>query len=174
VSPTDTEVAAPPPYGVPPLMVREATTTLPSTIAESRASATNTLPPSISANWGKIAKARMTHHMYANLLRVAAANLVLGSRKSALNATSLADFFDFWARIRVASAEPEFALAPDGTLSAEWFKSQRQRLDVQFVGRKVIFGLIANNNILEGADNLQTVAALLKSHPSKPLQWKVE
>jgi hypothetical protein len=141
---------------------------LSSSLFETRSATTDTLPSSIAANWGSIAKARMTQHMYDRLLRIAAL------RSSALTAKSFADFFDFWVRVRAASAEPEFALAPDGTLSAEWFKSQRQRLDVQFAGRKVIFGLFAHNDILEGAQSLQTVAELLKSHPSKPLQWKVD
>jgi hypothetical protein len=151
-----------------PIAKSAATGALRSSLFENQPATTNTLPPSIAANWGSVARARMTRHMYARLLRVAA------SRSSALTAKSLADFFDFWVRVRAASAEPEFALAPDGTLSAEWFKSQRQRLDVQFAGRKVIFGLFAHNDILEGAQSLQTVAELLKNHPSKPLQWKVD
>ena len=33
--------------------------------------------------------------------------------------------------------------------------------------------LIANSNILEGAESAETVAAYLKAHPSKPLQWAI-
>jgi hypothetical protein len=137
---------------------------------ESPSSGTGSVPPAIRGNWGLIAKARLTERMYSSLMRVATAN----SPYSALTPKSLRDFFTFWAIIRNVAAAPEFGLSPDGTLTAEWYRSQRQRLDVRFLDRKLIFGLIVNNNILEGAEVASTVAALLKNHPSKPLLWTAE
>jgi hypothetical protein len=62
-------------------------------------------------------------------------------------------------------------LAPDGTIHAEWFESSRKRLDAKFSERDVVFGLFAQNNIVEGVDSVATVAQILKLHRSKPLSW---
>jgi hypothetical protein len=132
---------------------------------------TGALPSAIASNVGKFARAGVTERMYDNLIRIAFA---ARGRSGELTATSVRDFVEFWSYISDVSVEPEFALSPRGALSAEWFRSQRHRLDLQFIGPKVIFGLIAPNSILEGAESPATVAAILKNHPSRPLSWEKE
>jgi hypothetical protein len=129
------------------------------------------LPGAVRANWGKIAKAKLTQRMYAKIVRVAAASAALRPPARALTPASLGVFLDFWMRVRFVAAEPELALAADGIVSAEWYKSPRQKLDLRFAASTVIYGLFANSSISEGADSSETVANLLKAHPSKPLQW---
>jgi hypothetical protein len=88
-----------------------------------------------------------------------------------LRPASLRNFLEFWSAIRGGAVEPELALAPDGSLHAEWFKSPRQRLDVRFLDRNLVFGLFTNNNVLEGTEHHNTVALILKAHQAKPLSW---
>jgi hypothetical protein len=134
---------------------------------------TSAAPKSIVDTWGAITRAGMTAEMYAKLVRLA--SLPPGWRgpgARALRASSLAQFLHFWSLVRPNATEPELALAPDGSVHAEWFKSPRQRLDVRFAENNVRFGMFVNHNILEGADKLVTVANILKSHHAKPLTWR--
>jgi len=136
------------------------------------ASSSNSLPMSILANWSKIARANMSVGMYADLVRIAGAqDGWRGSGSLSLRSESLNDFLEFWSTVRDDAVEPEVALAPDGSLHAEWFKSMRRRLDVRFAKQRAFFGLFTNDGILEGVDHLNAVAQILKSHHSKPLTW---
>ena len=135
-------------------------------------SSTNSLPETILRSWSKIALADMSVGMSEGLVRIATnSNGWRGPGSLSLRAESLESFLEFWSTIRDDALEPELALAPDGTLHAEWFRSQRQRLDVRFAEHNVVFGLFANNSILEGVERLQIVASFLKLHPEKPLKW---
>ncbi len=136
---------------------------------------TNTLPETISATWLKIAKAEMSIAMYDDLVRIAMLpDKWRGTGTRALDSQSLGDFLKFWLIVRDVAVEPELALAPDGSLHAEWYNSQRKRLDIRFGKRKSFFGLFSNNTILEGADDMSTVAQILKYHSSEPLKWHPE
>ena len=95
-----------------------------------------------------------------------------GPGAQSMKVSSLNRFLHFWSLIRDDAVEPELALAPDGSIHAEWFKSLRQRLDIRFTDPNVRFGMFTNNNILEGADKLSTVAQILKDHHAKPLTWQ--
>lgn len=133
---------------------------------------TASLPSAISASWSRIAQANMTVWMYAKLVRLAAQPPGWrGPGSLALRPLSLKNFLEFWGMVRDSAEEPELALAPDGTLHAEWYKSARQRLDVRFAHPKILFGLFTGNSVLEGADNLKTVAQILKLHHAEPLSW---
>lgn len=111
--------------------------------------------------------------MYGNLVRLASApDGWAGPTSKALHPPAILRFLSFWTLIRDEAAEPALTLAPDGSLVAEWFKSERQRLDVRYLPRGVVFGLITPKNILEGAESAETLAAILKVHPQKPLQWR--
>lgn len=135
-------------------------------------SSANSVPRSMLAFWTRVAQANMSVRMHSDLLRVAGQpSGWKGARSVALRESSLKTFLDFWTAIRDSAVEPELSLAPDGTLLAEWFNSPRQRLDARFVDHKVLFGLFANNRILEGAESSGVVAQILKSHPLKPLTW---
>ena len=132
----------------------------------------NSVPQSALALWTRIGRANMSVRMFGDLMRIAAQpNGWRGPASVALRAASLKGFLDFWADIRGQAKEPELSLVPDGSLLAEWYKSEKQRLDVRFVKHTVLFGLLADDRILEGAEQLQTVAQILKSHQLKPLNW---
>ena len=135
-------------------------------------SGTDSLPESIWTSWGRIAQANMSVRMLGDLVRIAAAgDGWRGAGSRALRAGSLANFLEFWSLIRADAKEPELALAPDGSLHAEWFESQRRRLDVRFADKHVFFGLFSNNTIVEGVDDLKTVAQILRLHRAAPLKW---
>ena len=132
----------------------------------------NSLPDSILSSWSRIANANMSVRMYNDLVRVATRPAGWrGPGSLALRPASLRNFLDFWSIVRSSAKEPELALAPDGTLHAEWFKSDRRRLDARFLDQKVVFGLFSGNGVLEGAEPRDTVAAILATHRSAPLRW---
>jgi hypothetical protein len=132
------------------------------------------MPASLLALWTRIARANMSVSMFEKILRIASQPVGWQGRGSReLQSASLKGFLDFWDVVRSDAAEPDLSLVPDGSLLAEWFQSERQRLDVRFVNNLVLFGLFANNRILEGAEQLPTVVQILKSHQSKPLAWGV-
>jgi hypothetical protein len=131
------------------------------------------LPSSIAAVWGEITQADVSTALFDRLVRLATAkDGWRGAGTLSLRASSVSDFLKFWNLIKTYAVEPDIALAPDGSLHAEWFKSAKEHLDARFVGGKIVFGLIANKTVLEGADNFAVVAALLLQHPIKPLQWQ--
>jgi hypothetical protein len=134
---------------------------------------TGTLSNAIMANWGKIIKAQLSERMYAKIenLAVGPGSMIGSNVGRPLDAKSLGDFLDFWTHVRSIAVEPEITSAPDGTLHAEWYKSDRQRLDARFTVNSVMFGLIAGTKLIEGAETPETVASLLRNHPAMPLQW---
>jgi len=151
---------------VPPNMRTTSAAPLRASVAHTSAAS---LPTAIADNWGKIGSLNLDPEMLARIMRLAAA---AGATRS-LTSRSLNDFLDFWKLVRFSATAPELTVAPDGTLYAEWFKSRRQRLDLRFTPRAVIFGLIDGNTINEGAQPAEIVAATLKAHPSKPLRWSI-
>lgn len=135
-------------------------------------SSTGALPDTISESWGDIVNAGMSVGMYGDLVRMATApSGWRGPGSLALRPISLKNFIAFWLAIRDVAKEPELTLAPDGSLHAEWFKSTRQRLDVRFADKNVIFGVLNQGNIVEGAEQPNTVAEFLRLHHAKPLSW---
>jgi hypothetical protein len=130
---------------------------------------TSAIPTAVANNWGKISSAGLSPSMYGRILRLASAGDQTATR---LSAASLGNFLGFWKLIRSASAEPELALASDGSLCAEWYKSRQQRLDIRFTPDQAVFGLLSRNAVLEGAQRPNSALAnTLRHHPSKPLQW---
>jgi hypothetical protein len=143
----------------------------PSTSTQQPASV-NSLPESLLTSWSRIAQANMSVRMYRDLVRIGMQPPGWrGPGSLGLRPASLRNFLEFWLAVRSSAVEPELALAPDGTLHAEWFKSPRQRLDVRFLDRNLVFGLFTNNNVLEGAEKHNIVALILKAHQAKPLSW---
>jgi hypothetical protein len=138
----------------------------------SSVAATASLPESITANWSRIAKADMSLGMFNRLVRLAAQpGGWRGPGSAPLQPSSLSRFLTFWTIVRDEAKEPELTLAPDGTLHAEWFRSEKQRLDIGFSDPKIVFGMITGNSILEGAENLITVAQILRHHQARPFAW---
>jgi hypothetical protein len=142
----------------------------PSTLAQQPAA--DSLPESLLTSWSRIAQANISVRMYRDLVRIGMQPPGWrGPGSLGLRPASLRNFLEFWSAVRGSAVEPELALAPDGSLHAEWFKSPRQRLDVRFLDRNLVFGLFTNNNVLEGAEKHNTVALILKAHQAKPLSW---
>jgi hypothetical protein len=168
---TDTQApSASPVAGAPGVYsFRAGATTI--TIAGSIPAVTDTLPQAISENWGRILRARLSDEMQSRLIRVASQRRRSDVRP--LTTQSLGDFLKFWSQVRLTAVEPEITVAPDGTLSAEWFKSAQQKLDVRFVYGRAVFGLFSRRGILEGSESIENVAKYLKTHSAKPLQWSV-
>jgi hypothetical protein len=129
---------------------------------------TNALPGALADNWVKLQQLRLTDRMFGRL--VSLANVERPGVRP-LTSASLKGFLDFWSLVRRKAADPELALAPDGSLHAEWFKSVGSRLDVRFTVGKALFGLLASGNIQEGADTIPAAAQTLRNHPAKPLEW---
>jgi hypothetical protein len=101
---------------------------------------TNALPEAIWSSWAEIARSNMSVRMYNDLVRLAAApDGWRGSGSMGLRIASLISFLKFWSLIRDEATEPELALAPDGSLHAEWFESPRKRLDIRFAETSVFF-----------------------------------
>jgi hypothetical protein len=131
------------------------------------------LPEVIRANWGGISEADISPAMLDDLVRLAMfPDGWRGPGTLSLRSRSLNDFLEFWTAIREDAVKPELALAPDGTLQAEWFKSFRQHLDARFVQNKVYFGLFSNSEIWEGVQSATALANYLKDHPAKPFRWR--
>jgi hypothetical protein len=155
-----------------PVSTSTNTVTAPIVSPESDPSETSLLPESIFESWGTINRVGMSVRMYGDLVRLASVpDGWRGPGSRALRARSLKSFLDFWALVRSEAKEPEITLAPDGMIHAEWFESNRKRLDARFSERGVVFGLFAQDKIVEGVDSVEVVSQILKLHGSKPLSW---
>jgi hypothetical protein len=140
--------------------------------SEPSGSTTNLLPETILNNWGSIVRGAMSVRMYGDLVRLASfQDGWRGPGSRSLRAGSLNNFLRFWGLVRSYAKEPEIALAPDGSLHAEWFASERKRLDAKFSERDVVFGLFANTVIVEGVDDVKNVVQILSLQRSRPLSW---
>lgn len=130
-------------------------------------SATTLFPDALLAHWNEIVSTGISVRLYRDLVRLGLGRRVQGN--VAMREDSLKSFLQFWARVREGAAEPEIALAPDGTIHAEWYESPKKRLDVRFATPKAFFGLFDGNNILEGVERPEIVAQLLMAYPGRPL-----
>jgi hypothetical protein len=132
------------------------------------------MPSAILHSWGNIAKAQMSVVFYRRLVQLANAKAGWrGPGSKPLDAVAIKTFLRFWTLVRENAAEPELSLVPDGTLLAEWRKSDHHRLDVRFASQLTFFGLLTPKNVIEGADSMSTVATILSLHPLKPLSWQL-
>ena len=137
----------------------------PGTAQPTRAAA-DSLPTAILENWSKLASIQLTSRFYNRLLRAA-----VSQRGMPLKTGPLRAFLDFWLVVRSSAVTPEIVIAPDGSLHAEWYKSDRDRLDIRFTDRQAFFGLFANKEIYEGVTNPAYLANILLKHPARPLRW---
>jgi hypothetical protein len=134
---------------------------------------TETIPPALLANWTRLNSSNFSSLFYTRLLKFAGDRFSSAVKKAPLRAQSLSNFLDFWQLIKPDAREPEFALSKDGSIHAEWFKSNRQHLHLKFLDDKIFFGLFDNGHILEGSENSRVVAKVLSEHPSKPFRWSL-
>lgn len=133
-----------------------------------------TTPHAISINWSRIGRAGLSSQLFTRLFRLAARlEGWRGPGSRALDSLSLAEFLKFWTVIRENAAEPNLSLLPNGHLGAEWYRSGRRHLDIEFAhGGIVYFGLFNGDTEIEGKEALLTTAELLLAHPAKPFRWK--
>ena len=130
---------------------------------------TSVLPRVISDNWGRILRAGLSEKMQARLIHAATARRQPNART--LTSQSLAEFLDFWNRVRAVAVEPQVTVAPDGTLWALWFRSDRERLDIRFTPNGALYGLVSAPEIHEGAASVDSLVRLLENRPDGPLKW---
>jgi hypothetical protein len=148
---------------------------LPISAQDEPAAKTNSLPSSILSSWGQIADAKISIRMYDDLVRLGfRPDGWRGPGSKALDVSSLNSFLRFWSEVSNGAVEPELALAPDGAIHAEWIKSPQKRLDIRFSGEKLIFGLLNSSSIIEGADDVDVVTNILRSHYAQPLLWSAK
>jgi hypothetical protein len=135
--------------------------------------ASGAIPDLISSNFSYLTNAGLTITLYEAISHLAGrSDGWRGPGSKALQAESLRNFLAFWVSVNDVAAEPAIALSPDGSIHAEWIQSDQKRLDIQFSGRRVLFGMIANNkNVWEGAEDWTILAPMLKAHPIMPLLW---
>lgn len=134
---------------------------------------TDALPDALSANWSKLTAANLTKSFRSRLLTLASDRLGTSpSEIRGLRPKSLSDFLDFWDDVKEHAVEPEITVSRDGSLVAEWFKSEKERLDIKFADRALLFGLLDKGAILEGAQGIDLVSKILLDHDSKPLKWR--
>lgn len=82
------------------------------------------------------------------------------------------DFLRFLELSQEPRTKPELYLAPNGMLVAEWYKSSRSHLDVEFAGNdECYFGLFAPRKTIEGAGSVSDLTSILSRHSSRPMKW---
>lgn len=148
---------------------RESSNTVPGLSSLGGASGADTamFPEALTPFWTELLKTDVSVGLYRDLVRLA-----IGGRGPAavpLRRDSLKSFVQFWGLVHNQAVAPEIALAPDGTIHAEWYQSPTRRLDVRFAIPKVYFGLFDGSEVLEGVQRPEDLARMLVSHRSRPL-----
>lgn len=89
-----------------------------------------------------------------------------------LQTSVFGDFLLFLELSQEPNVDPEMFLAPNGMLVAEWYRSSRSHLDIEFAGgNKCFFGIFSPGQILEGSGSVSELARILSGHSSHPLKW---
>lgn len=134
---------------------------------------TEALPPALEDNWIALALSGLSERAYERIQILARKpEGWRGSSSKPLRSDSLGDFLTFWNIVRPYAKEPEFALTPRGHIQAEWHKSWKRHLELEFVGNgRVFYGLFDKNSVHEGVGGLEELCGILQSRGSKPLRW---
>lgn len=136
------------------------------------ADTTSQMPESALLLWPQFLSNNLTMKLVNSIVHLLSAKGGAGEgRKKPLSHESLNAFLEFWDGVKDVAIDPDLSLAPDGTLVAEWYNSVNRRLDVRFLGKDVVFGLIAGARILEGVDSQKSVILMMRNHPASPLKW---
>jgi hypothetical protein len=127
------------------------------------ASGTQSMPPALEANWHEINAAQFSVSFRARLARLAGLpdGWNAGSGKK-LSVASLSLFLSFWTKMPARADEPETTLVPNGHLQAEWYKSTKQFLKIEFCDEEfLIYGLINGKRVHEGRATVKELLGLL-------------
>lgn len=138
---------------------------------------TSVVPQSISANWMLLAKSGLSEPAYKAILRLGSKPLGWnGPGSFPLDARSLTNFLNFWIQVRNVATEPDLVLTPKGNIQAEWFKSPRQFLEIDFRSENEpsFFGLFDNREVvLEGSAPASEIMQIVLHHRNgMALTWR--
>lgn len=128
---------------------------------------TQTIPAALHANWAELARSGLSNDGFERLRMLAAVkDGWRGDAARALAASSLHGLLAFWRLVKGVAVEPELMLTARGTVQAEWHRSHRQFLDIEFKtnGREANFGLFDRGHTLEGTLPLNEVRAQIASY----------
>lgn len=139
-----------------------------------RVSETESLREAIGNNWSRLAISKLSQQAFSRLEDLAAeTDGWNGPNSKALSPMSLRHFLRLWNEIRDEVLEPEFALASNGHLCAEWHSSWKKHLDLEFADDgRVFFGLFDGKSILEGVEKGAELSRMLLARKGQPLKWK--
>jgi len=133
--------------------------------------AATTVPQALLENWNRLYRAQLPDRVYARVRQLARyEDGWRGFGSKALTAEALRTFLNFWIQIGSHASAPELALTAGGTLQAEWFKSSRRHLDLEFVNdRRIFFGWFDDGNVNEGVYSLGALVQWLKGPSAKAM-----
>lgn len=134
----------------------------------------NTMPDAVSANWARYTTAGISLDTYLKLVTLGQKpDGWRGNGSKKLSDGSISTFLEFWGSVRDFASDAFLTLAPSGNLFAEWHKSWKSHLDIEFVeGGVAFFGLFSGSSIVEGKVDVGELAGLLRAHKRKPLSWR--
>jgi hypothetical protein len=137
---------------------------------------TGATPETIVKNWQLLATSGLSEQSFLFILRLARKKSGWrGSGSKPLEASSLSNFLKFWDKVSEYATEPEFALAPNGNIQAEWYKDERHFLELKFTPHNMIFfGFFDGDKVYEGRTEPDDIIKILSSKEFKPLKWSYE
>ncbi len=134
----------------------------------------NAMPQVIVSNWTRLFRAKLSGSLYSRIMQIARRqDGWRGEGSKGLTQEALKAWLDFWTGVSNEASEPALALTARGTLQAEWFRSSRRHLDLEFVSEKrIFFGLFNGRAAYEGVDTIEELGPWLSDHHAHPLEWR--
>jgi hypothetical protein len=134
----------------------------------------NAMPQVIVSNWSRLFSANLTSNLYSRIMQIARRrDGWRGEGSKGLTQEALSAWLDFWIAINDDASKPDLALTARGSLQAEWFRSTRRHLDLEFVSKeRIFFGLFDGRAAYEGVDKIKTLVPWLSDHHAHPLRWR--
>lgn len=136
-------------------------------------SLSESLPAAIRDNWNGLFVSKLSEAAYERLRIIASQEEGWrGAHSLSLRSSSLRNFLQFWENVQFTAAEPEFALAPNGYIQAEWHRNWKKHLEIEFCENEMCYyGLCDGNSIHEGRATVSELVSLILLRRSKPLLW---
>lgn len=128
---------------------------------------TQVISAALQANWSELAQSNLSNDSFARLYRLSEKqNGWHGPASLALHGSSLSSFLRLWHLVRDVAVEPELMLTPRGTLQAEWYRSHRQFLEIEFIKGQLTanFGLVDIKHRLEGSMPIEEVITFARNY----------
>ncbi|MEQ9329150.1 MAG: hypothetical protein RJQ21_17850 [Rhodospirillales bacterium] len=133
----------------------------------------DTLAQSIEENWQRLASSNIDIDLFKRILMFSSmSDGWRGEGSKALSPKSLKTFLEFWRDVNCKAKKPNIALSPRGNVYAEWHKSWKKHLDIEFMGDgSALFGLLDGASIVEGRETVNNIVSLVLNRKEKPLLW---